>query len=233
MRGVLVRVGIDATCGGWNAPVDPGSGAFVFVPIPEDEDKVRPGFSRLYNETIPAVRKFHVQLPEHLQGQSMHLDPDFEHLTYGDIHPRNIPLLDLEKGDFLAFYSGMRSIRKEDESLVYALIGFFLVDEVVPTTSVPKERWKESAHTRREPYPIDIIVRARPGFSGLFQQCIPIGEYRNRAYRVRKDILITWGGLTVKDGYLQRSGRLPQFSDPQRFLKWLRRQQIPIERKNF
>jgi hypothetical protein len=115
MRGILVRVGIDLKAGGWNAPVDPESGAFVFVPIPEDEDKVRHGLSRLYDEVIPAVNTFHVHLPERLLGRPMHLDPDFNQLTYGDIHPRNIPLLDLDQGDFIAFYAGMRSIRKEDE----------------------------------------------------------------------------------------------------------------------
>jgi hypothetical protein len=233
LRGVLVRVGIDASSGGWNAPVDPESGTFAFVPIPEDEEKVRPGLSRLYDEAVPAVSRFHVQLPERLIGRPMHLDPDFKELTYGDIHPRNIPLLDLVRDDFIAFYAGLRSIQKEDESLIYALIGFFLVDKVVPTVSVPRERWHEYAHTRREPYPGDIVIRARPGPSGLLQRCIPIGEYRDRAYRVRNDILAAWGGLFVKDGYIQRSGRLPAFRDPQRFLDWFGAYKIPVERKNF
>ena len=35
MKGVLVRVGIDQASGGWNAPVAPRTGAFVYVPIPD------------------------------------------------------------------------------------------------------------------------------------------------------------------------------------------------------
>jgi len=50
---------------------------------------------------------------------------------------------------------------------------------------------------------------------------LPIGEWRDRAYRVRRDVLEAWGGLSVKDGYIQRSARLPQLSDPMRFQRWL------------
>jgi hypothetical protein len=64
-------------------------------------------------------------------------------------------------------------------------------------------------------------VRARPTVSGRLNRCLLIGEYRDRAYRVRRDLLEVWGGLSVKDGYLQRSARLPRLLDPPRFLRWL------------
>src|SRR3990172_10533824 len=35
MRATLVRIGIDQAYGGWNAPVDPETHEFVYVPIPE------------------------------------------------------------------------------------------------------------------------------------------------------------------------------------------------------
>jgi hypothetical protein len=41
MKGVLVRIGIDSTCGGWNAPLDPRTGRFAYVPIPEGDDACR------------------------------------------------------------------------------------------------------------------------------------------------------------------------------------------------
>jgi hypothetical protein len=232
MKGILVRVGIDATAGGWNSPVDPRSREFVFVPIPEDKP-VRAGFSRGYEELIPVLEKFHIRLPNHLLRQKMHLDPDFTHLTYGDRHPRNIPLRELKSGDFLVFYSGLRSILPENRKLVYAIIGFFLVDEVVPASAMPPEQWHENAHTRRESPGGDIVIRARQGTSGILSQCIPVGEYRDRAYRVRNDILYVWGGLTVKDGYLQRSGRLPSFKAPGRFLDWWRERNGTFEKRNF
>jgi hypothetical protein len=36
MRGLLVRVGVDQAYGHWNGPVDPASGQFVYVTIPEE-----------------------------------------------------------------------------------------------------------------------------------------------------------------------------------------------------
>ncbi len=83
-----------------------------------------------------------------------------------------------------------------------------------------------NAHTQRvlPPTATDLIVRGRPGISGRLRLCVPIGEYRDRAYRVRKDVLNEWGGLLVKDGYLQRSARLPRLLDPARFMRWLERQ---------
>ncbi|KUG15733.1 hypothetical protein ASZ90_014600 [hydrocarbon metagenome] len=50
---------------------------------------------------------------------------------------------------------------------------------------------------------------------------------------MRTDILRAWGGLAVKEGYIQRSGRTPEFKDPHQFLMWLERQKIPVERKNY
>ena len=40
-RGFLLRVGIDSDYGGWNGPVDPETGDFVYVPIPEDARVVK------------------------------------------------------------------------------------------------------------------------------------------------------------------------------------------------
>src|SRR5207245_1502961 len=75
-----------------------------------------------------------------------------------------------------------------------------------------------NAHSRRTlaPEAQDLIVLGRPGLSGRLRRCLPIGEYRNGAYRIRRDLLELWGGLSVKDGFLQRSARLPRLLDPPR-----------------
>ncbi|MGH8674911.1 MAG: hypothetical protein ACREVG_11440, partial [Burkholderiales bacterium] len=78
----------------------------------------------------------------------------------------------------------------------------------------------------------DLIVRGRSGLSGRLERCLPIGEYRDRAYRVRRDLLDEWGGLSVRDGYLQRSARLPRFLDAPRFLRWMERQQPALIQAN-
>src|SRR3954468_20631761 len=51
MRGILVRVGTDQAFGGWNAPVDPGSGEFAYVPIPDGTQ--RRGLETSYSQVSP------------------------------------------------------------------------------------------------------------------------------------------------------------------------------------
>jgi hypothetical protein len=76
------------------------------------------------------------------------------------------------------------------------------------------------------------VVRAKPGVSGRFERCIPIGEWRNKSYRVRQDVLDAWGGLSVKDGFIQRSAVPPTFSQPEKFLKWLGKQGVRLVARN-
>jgi type I restriction enzyme M protein len=78
----------------------------------------------------------------------------------------------------------------------------------------------------------DLIVRARPDVSGRLERCLPIGDYREKAYRVRPDILEEWGGLSVKNGYLQRSARLPRFLDPERFQRWFKSKNAVLLQRN-
>ena len=104
--------------------------------------------------------------------------------------------------------------------LVYALIGLYVVEEIVAAIQVPAERWHENAHTRRVPVKDDIVVRVRTGVSGRLRRCIPIGELRNKSYRVRRDLLEVGGDLDIKDGFIQRSVRLPGFRDADRFYRW-------------
>ncbi|PYJ30713.1 MAG: hypothetical protein DMF24_11425 [Verrucomicrobia bacterium] len=92
-----------------------------------------------------------------------------------------------------------------------------MIEEIVSAESIRHNRWRENAHTRRMPSYTDIVVRAGKKVSGRLQQCIPIGEYRSGAYRVKRNILGLWGDLTVRDGYLQRSARLPAFRDTAKF----------------
>jgi hypothetical protein len=162
----------------------------------------------------------------------MHLDPDFETLTYGDNGlRRGKEIAKLQENDVLVFYAGLRSVSGERE-LVYALVGIYFVREVVRAVDVPARRRSENAHTRwRSISEADIIVRAQTGISGRFKRCIPIGEWRNRSYRVRRSILNAWGGLSVEDGYIQRSARPPEFLQPERFLCWLETQNVELLRR--
>ena len=205
MRGFLVRVGIDQAYGGWNAPVDPDSWNFAYVPIPDGAQ--RPELATPYTSVVDAVARFSgVRLPEELLDQAMHLDPDFEQLTYGDNGARRgRGIAGLLAGDFIAFFSSLRPTRPAAQTLIYALIGFYRVRDVSWASSLPPSRWGENAHTRRLKHSeTDLIVRADPAVSGRLRRCIPIGEWRNRSYRVRTDLLERWGHLSCRDGFIQR-----------------------------
>lgn len=237
MKAILVRIGIDQAYGGWNAPVDPSTWEYAYVPIPEGQGtKCHRGLERHYAECVGPVCRFGVvQLPTALADRMMHLDPDFETLTYGDNgRRRGAGLTTMGRGDMLVFYAGLKPIQPCGHRLVYALVGLYVVEEVVWARDVPRARWGENAHTRKSTLgDMDIVVRARPGRSGRFERCIPIGEWRDGAYRVRRDVLKEWGGLSVKDGFIQRSAVPPEFSDPERFRRWFDKQKVALLQRNF
>jgi hypothetical protein len=181
--------------------------------------------------TAPAHQ---VQLPSNLAAANMHLDPDFEHLTYGDSGTRRGKVLaDLGSGDVVVFYSGLKPVTASEHRLVYALVGLYRVAASLRVDSIHASQWSENAHTRcidREGK--DVIIRAKPGSSGRLKKCIPIGVFRDRAYRVERTTLAEWGGLSCRDGYLQRSAVLPTLLDPPRFMQWLERQEPELISSN-
>lgn len=235
MKGLMVRVGADQSewGGWWNGPVDSRTREFVYVPIPDD-GPFHPGLATPYRMVAAHLTGKWPGLPAHRTGLDMHLDPDFGWLTYGDQGSRAFQInANVGPGDFLVFYAGLRDVHPSPR-LIYAIIGLFVIDGIDPAAGVPMSRWQENAHTRRSaPYSTgDIVVRAKPGVSGRLERCIPIGDWRNRAYRVALPELDAWGGLSVKDGYLQRSARLPKFKDADRFYRWFLAQGIPLIQRN-
>ena len=67
----------------------------MYVPIPERRGtRFHPELERRYGEVVPALQRFcrehdcdlcdDLRFPRELPERSMHLDPDFESLTYGD-----------------------------------------------------------------------------------------------------------------------------------------------------
>ena len=229
MRALLVRVGADCTDAGgrWNGPVDSATGSFAYVPIPEPE-QLRPGLETPFSRWAPAVERLGVELPATLHGRVAHADPDFGSCTYGDRRERGRQIREkLGAGDLLVFFAGLRDIH--DRRLVYGLIGLITVDAVVTARDMPPERFGDNAHTRRrEIGESDIVALGRRGASGRFERCLEFAAFRAGAYRVHPELLDAWGGLAVRDGYVQRSARLPELVDPERFVAWLRRQRVGL-----
>jgi Nucleotide modification associated domain 3 len=235
--GVLVRVGADTTCGGANSPIRLATGEYVYVPIPERPEHARNGFRREYAEVAHRVRAFVGSddidrwLP---RDRYMHLDPDFDALTYGDsVSWRGERIAALAPGDFIAFYASFRPVDCAGW-LVYALIGLLTVERIVRAADLRASDRHLSAHARRAAIsPHDVVVFGTADTSGRFERAIPIGEFRGCAYRVQRDLLEAWGGLSVADGYLQPSAMPPLFRAPQRFLGWLRDRDPRLVRANW
>lgn len=242
MRAILVRIGIDHSFGQWNAPVDLTTGDFLFVPIPDNENTVYPPELATYydmvQEPIAEFARAHgiagLHLPEALQNRTMHLAPDFKNLTYGDNGAnRGSRIATFSTGDLLVFYAGLRSIASPKE-LAYGLVGLFVVEEVVRAQNITAKRLHENAHTRWAPVSAnDIVVRANPNESGRLDRFVPIGSYREKAYRVLPEIEAAWGGLDVNNGYIQRSAVPPEFNNPEMFLDWFKKQNVTLSRRRF
>jgi hypothetical protein len=235
MRGLLVRVAADQSEGGgyWNGPVDAATNRFAYVAIPETQ-QVHRGLNKPYSAFSSALTALGSSLPPSLAAANMHLDPDFDHLTYGDQGERARQIRNkLGPGDLLVFYAGLRSTA-HTVGLVYALIGLYVIKDIIPALNVPITARHQNAHTRRvlPATATDIVVRAQKGASGRLDRCIPIGDFRSRAYRVWPHLLRTWGGLSVKNGYLQRSARLPEFRNADKFYGWFTAQEPTLIARN-
>ena len=238
MKAYLVRVAIDLTpkSGKWLAPVDLETWKYAYVPILENEANgrkpIRTGYGTNYDKFEAVCESLGKQIPQRLLERHSHLDPDFEYLTYGDENMRGRPLLRLVSGDVLAFYAALRPVKSPINELTYALAGLYVVDRVTLAKAVPEQDWHKNAHTRREPDHTDIVVFGKEGLSGRLERCIPIGHWRAGAYRVREELLHEWGGLSVRDGWIQRSGVLPKFLDSRRFYDWFKKQKVGLVSKN-
>lgn len=230
MTGLLVRVGIDSDFGKWNAPCAQ-DGSFCYVPMgvgtpvtAHDSRYLR--FGRHVGKYLNRFGHFdrRCRFPEKLP-MIAHCDPDFRHLTYGDQGRRAARIRkQLGEGDFLAFYAGLRSI--ETGMLVYSIIGFYVIEKMIDGHSAPKRLWHRNEHTRHggcKDLGTSVVFASR-GESGRLLSHIPIGSYRNGAYRVFPSLLRAWGAIDVNDGYIQRSGHLPRFERPASFIHWFHRQ---------
>lgn len=105
---VLLRVGIDAGCGGMQGPLF-DDGTFEFVCIPDGHGVGVHTYGtqvgrngRLHLDYFPASRQ------RQMARQSIHLDPEFETFTYGDLTISKRSLRNLKPGDFLIFYCGLQ-----------------------------------------------------------------------------------------------------------------------------
>ena len=129
---VLLRVGIDAGCGGIQGPLFK-DGTFDFVCIPDNK---RVSVHTYGNQCGKDGRRLVDYFPEsrrnQMAAQHVHVDPEFETFTYGDPTTPKRSLRNLKPGDFLVFYCGLQEWdatdgwNRERRPALY-LAGFFEV----------------------------------------------------------------------------------------------------------
>ncbi|MBA3543406.1 MAG: hypothetical protein H0T83_03065, partial [Chthoniobacterales bacterium] len=153
LKGLLVRVAADQSEGGgyWNGPADSQTCQFVYVAIPETFRRRR-GLNKPYSGLSRSLASLGATLPPHLVAHDMHLDPEFDHLTYGDRGDGDSRGAQIQRklrpGDLLVFYSGLSDVHPNPR-LIYAIVGLYVIDSIIKAVSVPRSRWHENAHTRR------------------------------------------------------------------------------------
>jgi len=240
-KGLLMRVGIDGTFGKYNAPINPETNDFLYMPIPENSHTFKAGMQTSYSDILPSFTEWasrnrcEIEFPEHLLHGNCHLDPDFASLTYGDQGTgRGNQVRKLVKGDFLAFFASFKPTQPCSHKLIYALFGIMVVDKIVKVSDLSEVDLARNAHSRIEnPNPDHLVIFAQPQLSGRFEKAIPIGEFRNGAYRVTNEILDAWGGLDVKDGFIQRSVCPPWLMNSVQFIRWLETHGLRLIHDNY
>jgi hypothetical protein len=129
---VLLRVGIDAGCGGIQGPLFE-DGTFEFICIPDRKGvSVHTYGSLLGRDGEPVVRYFPESRRKLMAKQTVHVDPEWVTFSYGDPTPPKRSLRNLKPGDFLVFYCGLQGWDTEngwnrDHRPALYLAGYFEV----------------------------------------------------------------------------------------------------------
>jgi hypothetical protein len=110
---VLLRVGIDAGCGGIQGPLLE-DGSFDFVCIPDNKGvSVHTYGNMLSRDGKPLAGYFAQARRKVMAEQHVHVDPEWETFTYGDPTPPKRSLRNLKPGDLLVFYCGLQEWHSE------------------------------------------------------------------------------------------------------------------------
>lgn len=128
MKIAMIRVGVDAGCGGIQGPLF-RDGSFEFIPIPENPDIApKHTFGGLMGRHgKPLADYFPPARRNTIAMSGAHCDPDWTTFTYGDYTggPKS-SLQRLKGGDFLMFTCGLQGWDFQCEPAIY-LIGYFIV----------------------------------------------------------------------------------------------------------
>lgn len=192
---VLLRVGVDAGCGGIQGPLFE-DGTFEFICIPDNKGVSVHTYGNMVGRSgTPHLSYFPESRRKEMAAQTVHVDPEWETFTYGDPTTPKRSLRHLQSGDFLVFYCGLQKWdakggwNREDRPALF-LAGFFEVSlagmAVDFDNNVLKHEFDQNFHVRYpsvfEQQKSDLVlVKGGPG-SRLFRKAKQISvEGKDRA----------------------------------------------------
>lgn len=125
---VLLRVGIDRGAGGIAGPLF-DDGSFEFIPIDADFNKrgLTYGNTKGHVKKKSLIRYFPESRQPRMHDRPIHNDPEFKTWTYGDPTMPKQGLRDLQPGDLLVLYSGLRGWNGCQTPEALFIVGYFVV----------------------------------------------------------------------------------------------------------
>ena len=192
-KGVAINVGVNTNpeWGGFRGPIfSDGSFEFIHIPWKEKYGIIEPR-PKKYKEM-----RYSSYVPDRLKNEYVLVSPDFDNCTYASTTyaAANKPILDLEEGDFLFFYStldfkGERRKREDGINPNWGayIVGLFKIDFIkeslrhVLADKVAREAFKEytwfksllKLGVRDDGAP---WVKGNEKESGLLQTAIPLSS---------------------------------------------------------
>ena len=129
MKAMLLRVGIDKSSDGVLAPIFQ-DGSFEYIPLSEKDETSTE--NRTYTDlTGEKGKPLSDYLPTRVANRKVHLDPEFNTFTYGDVGRKADYLLKLNPGDILVFYAGLTPYMESEYPEALYIIGYFTVGEII------------------------------------------------------------------------------------------------------
>ena len=239
-RAVAVNVGANTGEPGFRGPIR-ANGSFTFVPIPETESTIvpPPTYADLGLD-LP------FELPQSVAERPVHLDPEFaeyprgSHYTYGD--PWGVkarPILDLDAGDYLFFYSTLDTVDSPSSSAAWItpdwgtyLIGQFRLaedpvtgDEYAALPAARRAHFSNNAHLKRDPFDAAVLV-AGSDASRLYDRAVPLSGATGTA---ATHVVTEWSSDSGKGPWWRRPLRFGRTATA-RLLAYVDRNDYPAVR---
>lgn len=185
MKAILLRIGIDSNYGALSPVWDDMT--YIYFPIYNKNIKeIERGETRTYKDLFGNKIKY---LPDKIHNKIVHLDPEFETFTYGDVKNKSKILSTLEKGDLLIFYMGGVMQNDSSEKGCF-IIGYLDVQSVFVSRNknltnkdlnLIRNEFANNAHSISSKTQQNLVIVKGSSRSRKLDKCIKLTDKNNDA----------------------------------------------------